>query len=183
MVLSMSVSYNTCLREIAIAVNAITGATPALLETSYSTVPLTSANFQSSIFSFTALKDKMLDAQGEIITAAANTSGHPYRSALISQTSTLAYGAQVTSNSSGIPVIGVLGDVRDASSGQPMTKNELRQIQDRVINPGNMWLIQVYWYCLSDRKIYHTVTNVIADVVAYTRPVADSLTLTANILL
>ncbi len=179
----MAVTYGNVLREIALAVNAVTGATPALLQTSYSTVPLTSANFQSSIFPFLGLIDKMLDGEAELITTVASTSNHPYRSALMSQTDNLAYGDLVATNAAGDLVIGVMGDVRDAATSEPLTKNELRQIQDRVVNPGGMWLVAVYWYCLSDRRIYHTVANAVADVVAYVRPDADTLDLTTNILL
>ena len=179
----MAVTYNTLLREIALAVNALTGATPAQLQSIYSTVPLTAGNFTSSIFPFLGLVDKMLDGEAEVIRVAANTGNHPYRPFLISQTSALAYGATVSTNSAGTPVIGVWGDVREASSGQPLTKNELRQIQDRVINPNDMWLIPVWWYCRSDAKIYHTVTAAIIDVVAYARPNANALDLTSNILL
>lgn len=179
----MAVTYNDILRELAISVNAITGATPSLLETSYSTSPLTSANFQSSIIPFTGLKDKMLGGQEDVISIVASTGDHPWRAFIETQTTSLPYGSLVSTNSAGVPVIGSWGDVRDAVSGQPCTKNELRQIQDRVINPGNMWLISVYWYARSDQRIYHTVANVIIDVVAYVRPDADTLDLTAAILL
>src|SRR5215813_550221 len=121
----MAVTYNKVLREIAIAVNALTGATPATLQTTYATVPLTSANFQSSIFPFLALIDKMLDSEAELITTVATTGDHPYRSALISQTANLTYGALISTNAGGVPVIGVIGDVREVSSAQPLTKNEL----------------------------------------------------------
>lgn len=178
----MAVTYNTILRQIALSVNAITGATPSALETSYSTVPLTSANFQSSILSFTALKDKMLDAESEIVTTIAATGDHPYRASLISQTGALVPGSLLQNNAAGSPIIGVIGDVRDFATSQPCTKNELRQIQDRILNP-TIWLVPVYWYCVSDRRIYHTTTSVVVDVVTYSRPVADSLALTTNITL
>ena len=179
----MAVTYNDILRELALSVNAITGATATLLETSYSTSPLTSANFQSSIFPFTGLKDKMLGGQEDVIDVVASTGDHPWRAFIETQTSNKTYGALVATNSSGVPVIGSWGDVRDAVTGQPCTKNELRQIQDRVINPGNMWLISVYWYARSDQRVYHTVDNVIIDVVAYQRPDSDTLDLTTAILL
>jgi hypothetical protein len=179
----MSVTYNTVLRNIAIAVNALTGATPATLQTTYATIPLTSANFQSSIFPFLALKDKMIDGEAELITTVASTGDHPYRSALITQTANLPYGSLVKTNAAGVPVIGIFGDVRDVATSQPLTKNELRQVQDRVVNPGGMWLIPVWWYALSDRRLYHTVANAVVDVIAYTRPSSDSLDLTTNVFL
>ncbi len=181
----MATTYNTCLRQIAVSVNAVTGTTPALLETSYSTVPLTSSNFQSSILPFTSLKDKMLNAQGKIITAAAYQGDHPYRAYLTSQTSALTYGALIPSTDSGgtNQIIGVYGTVRDNSGSNILTKGNLSQIRARVTNPNTMFLVDVPLYAIDDRRIYHTTTSVVIDVVTYTRPSADSLTLTSNILL
>ncbi len=181
----MATTYNTCLRQIAVAINAITGATAATLEASYATVPLTSANFQSSILPFTALKDKMLNAQGKIITAVAYQGDHPYRAFLTSQTSALTYGALIPSTDSGgtNQIIGVYGAVRDNSGSNILTKGNLSQIRARVANPGTMFLVDVPLYAIDDRRIYHTTTSVVIDVVTYTRPSADSLTLTSNILL
>ncbi len=181
----MASTYNSVLRMIAVSVNAITGATPALLEASYSTVPLTSANFQSSILPFTRLQDAMLNAQGKIITAVAYQGDHPYRAFLTSQTSALTYGALIPSTDSGgtNQIIGVYGAVRDNSGSNILTKGNLSQIRARVLNPGTMFLVDTALYAIDDRRIYHTTTSVVIDVVTYTRPSADSLVLTSSILL
>lgn len=167
------------------AVNAITGATPALLETSYSTVPLTSSNFESSILPFTNLKDKMLNAEARLVTAIAYQANHPYRAPLTSQTSALTYGLVIPSTDSGgtNKIIGVYGAVRDSSSGDVLLKGNLSQIRARVTNPGTMFLVDTGLFAIVDRRIYHTTTSVVLDVVTYTRPVADSLTLTNNVML
>lgn len=176
-------TYNTVLRQIALSVNALTGATAATLETTYSTVPLTSANFQSSILSFTSLKDKMLNAEAKIITRAADSGDHPYRQSIISQTNPLAYGDLIPlQDAFAARIIGSYGTVRDSVTSQPCIENELRRIQDRVLNP-TIWIIPVFWFAIDDRRIYHTVNSVIMDVCTYNRPVADSLVLTTNIIL
>lgn len=177
-------TYNTVLRQIAIAVNALTGAVAATLETSYATVPLTSANFQSSILPFTRLKDAMLNSEAALINTVLSTAEHPWRASFTSQTAPLAYGALIPATNAGASVIvGSRGAVRDSVSGEPCTKNELEQIRDRVINPNGMWKIEVFWYAVDDQRIYHTRSNVVVDVCTYARPVADSLVLTSNILL
>lgn len=176
----MSTIYNTILRQIALSVNSITGATSSSLEASYSTVPLTSANFQSSILPFTNLKEHMINGVSKIITMAANDGNHPYRAALISQTDALGYGDEVTVNASAVPIIGVWGAIRDEDSGQVLTKANLSQIRARVTNPNDLFLIDVFWWARDDVRVYHTADNVIIDVVAYARPDADSLDLTAT---
>lgn len=174
-------TYNDVLRQGAVAVNAVTGATAALLESSYSTVPLTSANFQSSILPFTNLKDHMVNGIAKIITVVANTGNHPYRSALISQTAALAYGDEVITDSANVPVVGVWGAVRDGDTNEILTKANLSQIRARVANPNTMFIIDVFWWARDDVRVYHTVDNVIIDVVAYERPDVAALDLTSDI--
>jgi len=181
----VATTYNSCIRQVGLAINAITGATPTLLEASYSTVPLTAANFQSSIIPFTKVKEAVLNAQGKIVTAVAYQGDHPYRAFLTSQTSALTYGALIPSTDSGgtNQIIGVYGAVRDNSGSNILTKGNLSQIRARVLNPGTMFLVDTALYAIDDRRIYHTTTSVIIDVVTYTRPSADSLVLTTSILL
>ncbi len=172
-------TYNEILRQLAVSVNAITGATAATLETSYATIPLTSANFQSSILPFTNLKDHMLNGIAKIISLAANQGNHPYRAALISQTAALSSGDEVTVNAASTPIIGVWGTVRDQDSGL-MTKGNLSQIRARVLNPGTMFLVDTALWARDDVRIYHTATTVTIDVVAYDRPIATTLDLTTD---
>ncbi len=181
----MATTYSNVLRMIGLAVNALTGATAATLQTTYATSPVTSSLFQSSIFPFTSLIDHMLNAQGKIVTAVAYQGDHPYRAFLTSQTSALTYGALIPSTDSGgtNQIIGVYGAVRDNSGSNILTKGNLSQIRARVLNPGTMFLVDTALYAIDDRRIYHTTTSVIIDVVTYTRPSADSLVLTTNILL
>ncbi len=170
-------TWNDLLRQIAVSVNAVTGATPTLLETSYSTVPLTSANFQSSILPFANLKDHMLNGVSKIVSIAANTGNHPYRPALITQTDPLTSGEGVTTDSLGASVIGVWGTVFD-QDGNVMTKGNLSQIRAINLNPGTMFLVDTALWVRDDIRIFHTATTATIDVVTYTRPDSDSLDLT-----
>ena len=180
----MSTSYNTVLRQIALSVNSFANATsPVDLETAYSSFPLVDANFGSSILPFTSLKDKMLNAEALIITQATSTGEHPYRGLLLTQTAPLAYGDLIPTTAAGVKIIGIRGAIRDSASGEPCTRNELEQIRARVINPGGMYLIEVFWYAIDDERIYHTRTNVMIDVCTYERLEASTLDLTANIIL
>jgi len=179
----VSVSYSTILRQIAVTVNALTGALPASLQTSYATVPLTSANFQSSILPFGYLKDKMLNAQESLFLALASTATNPLRRFIESQTDPLSYGDQVTTNADGLPVVGAYGAVRDAETGRVLTLEEVENIQLRVINPNSMFKVKVYQYAIVGDRVYPTVDEVIVDVCAYERPDSDALDLESDILL
>lgn len=184
----VSLSYNDLLRQLALTTNSLGGTTtPAALNTVYNTVPLTIANFTSptasSIFSFNFLKDKLLNAQEGLFMALASTATNPLRRFIESQTASLAYGAQITTNAAGLPVVGAYGTVRDAMNSQPLALNELEDVQLRAINPNSMFKLAVYQYAIIGDRIFHTRTNVIVDVCAYERPDTGSLDLTSDILL
>ena len=184
----MALTYSTVLRQVALATNSLGGVTtPAALNTVYDTVPLTEANFTSatasSIFSFNFLKDKLLNAQEGLFMALASTSTNPLRRHIETQTGNLAYGAQITTNASGVPVVGAYGAVRDAETSRVLTLEEIENIQLRAINPNSMFRVKVYQYAIVGDRIFPTVDEVIVDVCAYERPDTDSLNLEDNILL
>lgn len=180
----MPAIWNDVIRGVALTINALVGARPAPLETTYATVPLTSANFQSSILPFTAIKDRCLDAEASLIGAVTATANQPWRAFLHDVTDPLASGALMpTTGSGGKEIIGVYGAVRDADDEQICTLSEVQDIRVRNQNPGDMFLLPIYQYAFYDRRIYHTRTGVTVDVCVYERPDADSLDLETGILL
>ena len=180
----MAATWNSVIRQAAITINALVGTQPAALQTTYATVPLTSANFTSSILPFTFIKDKAINAESALVSAVAATANHPWRAYLSDVTAALAYGAEMpTAGSGGDEIIGVYGAVRDSSDNQICTLSEIQDIRVRVQNPGNMFLLPVYQYAFYDRRIYHTRENVVVDVCVYSRPDADALDLETEILL
>ena len=177
-------TYNDVLRTVALAVDALVGTVPADLETAYSTNPLTSANFASAILPFTRLKDAVLNAEAGLVAAVLSTDNHPWREPFRDATAALAYGDPIPdTGAGGGTVVGGYGAVYDSTNDHPCTRNELEQIRDRVINPNSMWKIDVYWYAINDRRLYHTRTAAKVDVCTYDRPDALTLDLTDPILL
>ena len=115
--------------------------------------------------------------------ALASTATNPLRPFIESQTDTLAYGAQISTNAAGLPVVGAYGAVRDAENSQPLTLNEIEDIQARNINPNSMFKLAVYQYAILGDRIFATRAGVIVDVCGYERPDTDSLDLESDILL
>lgn len=180
--------YNTLLRQLALTTNSLGGATtPATLNTTYDTVPLTEANFNvatgSSIFSFRFLIDKLLNAQEGLFMALASTATNPLRRFIETQTAALTYGAQITTNAAGLPVVGAYGAVRDVVTSRVLTLNEIEDIQLRVQDPNSMFKLAVYQYAIVGDRIFPTTNEVIVDVCGYERPDTDTLDLESNILL
>lgn len=182
----MAITYSTVLRQFALKVNALVGTQSSSLEDSYNNVPLTSADFDSTIIPFTAAKDFILNAQEGLLLAIASTANHPWRELVgIDVTANIAHGGRIPSVGSVTTnqIVGVYGSIRDATDFRPLTEKSIRQIQDRVTNFNTMWLMPVYWYTIQDRRLYHTRANAVIDVCTYARPDADSLDLATNILI
>lgn len=183
----MAQTYANIFRQIALATNSIGGVTtPSALNSVYDAT-LTEANFTvataSTIFAFEFLIDKMLNAQEGLFLALASTATNPLRRFIETQTGNLASGAQITTNASGLPVVGAYGAVRDTSNARVLTLEEVENIQLRVQNPNSMFKLAIYQYAIVGTRIFHTRTNVIVDVCGYTRPDAGTLDLTDDILL
>lgn len=180
----MSISYNTIVRQVAIAINSLIGTVPTDLQATYSNVPLTAADFDSSIHPFGFIKDKVLNAQEGLIMAIASTEGHPWRELIGPSTiDGLAHGARIPAvGANGLQVVGTYGAVRDSTDGTVLTRKKLQQIRDRVANPNGMWIMPVYWFHIEDRRVEHTREEVDVDVCTYERPDSDSLDLESEII-
>lgn len=153
----------------------------AALETTFLVRPLTSANFQSTVFPFTSVKYALINAEEKLAHAIANTSGHPWRASLAGVTASIANEAVLPiTSSAGAGIIGALGSVYDATDGTACTKKPLAVIRRRVRNAAAFPVGgSIYHYNIDGSRIYHTRTNVVIDVCVYNR-VTQLAALTAN---
>lgn len=168
----MSTTYSQIARQCALRVSAITGATPTTLATSYDTTPFTAAEgSNSAVFTYTSIKDAILNIEGRLADAIASTGDHPYRAYLISTTDALANGEELPSlDASGEQIIGVWGAVFDASdTTQVYRQKSIAQVMRRNTNPNGRYRVTVYWYFMDDLNIYHTGTSVKCKVCVYSR--------------
>lgn len=181
----MAYTYNMALRQLGLKTNSIVGTQSTDMESTYATSPLTSANFNSTIYTFLFLKEQILNAQEGLLLAIALTEKHPWREFVgPSSVNNLSSGDRVTTTAAnGAQRVGAWGAVRDTSDSKPCTRKSLRQVQDRIDNPNTLWIMPVYWFAQDGDRIRHTRTTVNLDVCTYTRPDAAALSLTSNILL
>lgn len=175
----MSVPYRIPLRELSIRINAVLATTTTQMEAAYITSPLTSTQIGSPIFPYTAVVDTFFMALGRYVNAIAN-SAHPARSYLRGVTSNIASeSAFPTATAGSIPIIGVPGSIYDASDGTPCDWMPLREVVMRSTNSGSFFKLDTYWYNLTGSTMYHTRTNVIAEVCQYSES-AQRTILAAN---
>lgn len=160
-------NYHNVLAEVGLRINAIEGATAPTLNTNYTTRPLTTTQWRSARFPFASAKDAILNAEGLLGQAVADTNHHPWRKYLLATSSNLASGDNLPTTISGKNVIGVVGDVRDSSSARRLTEATYQEI----LRKSNAFFTRaVYFYTVTaSRKIYHTRTNVVVDLCTYLR--------------
>lgn len=165
-------TYHDLIADAALRVNSLVGASTSTLETSFTTRPLTTAEFQSTIFPFSAHITAILYAEQRLAQVIAETGNHPYRTFLQTQTSTLATGANLPSlDSTGKPIIGIYGAVLDGSvTTITCTEGTLEQIRryNQLATAGStLYLMSPYQYKIDGNTIEHTQTTVIIKVCAY----------------
>src|SRR5438034_2764124 len=135
------------LSSIGLRINALTGVTSATQETAYTTRPLTTAQFQSTIFPFSAIKRAQLIAEKRLSEAIANVGGHPWRQYFADQTAALAHKAQMPSlSASSKQIIGIWGSVFDATDGIECTEQEAEAIRRRNRNANSFFRTPAYSY-------------------------------------
>jgi hypothetical protein len=185
----MSTPWHDLLADTAIRINALIGTAAGALETTFLVRPLTSANFQSTVFSFTDVKYALINAEEKLAHAIASTSGHPWRATPVfaGVTASIANEAALPAVSSigAGQIIGELGSVHDATDGTVCTEKPLAVIRRRVRNAASFPTgSNIYHYHIDGNRIYHTRTNVVIDVCVYNRATQlAALTGNADILL
>jgi hypothetical protein len=179
----MACSFESVIRQAGVRINAITGATPALLETAYTTSPLTTSQVVSPDFTLSVLKDTLLLVEEKLVNAVANFKVkevspkgvvsyryHEWRTSITSQTASLAHKAALPSvDSSNNKIVGVYGSVFDASDNIACEEMALQDIRIAVRNANSWVLVPVYGYYINGNRIHHTRTNVVIDVCTYNR--------------
>lgn len=166
----MSVSTHVILREAAVRCNALVGVLPAALELTYASLPLTDADFQSSIFPFTAFLDQETGSIARFADIISSVGNHPWRSFVgLTVTSTLASGDVVPSvASNNDPIVGIYGSVLDADDQTIVcTEYPEQVVRRRALNP-TIWTIPVYGFKMSGDGITHTrPTGVVVQVCTF----------------
>jgi hypothetical protein len=151
----VAVLYDKIVRQAALRINAITGAIATTLETNYSADPVTA--FQSTIFPQTAIYDAVITTEGRLATAIAETSDHPFRNYISSQTATLASGDSIPSvDVSSNPIIGVYGKITDADDPLGVCTEQPTEVVRRWNTLSTYLKQELYYYALDGVGILHT---------------------------
>lgn len=163
----MAVPYRVIFGAVGLRVNALVGALAPALETSITTSPLTTAEFQSTIFPFTGIKWAVINAEQKLVVKTANNPEDPNRQFLANTTAALTNPSTLPSLSTNSkPIIGAWGAVRDASNGTVCSQMPLDIVRRRA---ASTQVVPVYWSNITSGRIEHTRTSVIIECCTYSR--------------
>lgn len=162
----MSVPYAKLLSEIALRLNALVGALPVDLETTYIKSAFAQTDFKSGDWPYTFNKDLCILAEAKYAGIISSTNNKSLRRPLISQTAAIASGGVFpSSNSGGDKVIGIPGSISDSSDSKALTEKPLALVRRLIAETWRAY--PLYHFAFDGDRLEHTRTNVIADVCTY----------------
>lgn len=160
--------YSKALRQAAIRVSAIVGATTAAKQAAYITAPLTATQVGTVDFPLAAIQDAIISNVARIIRTYASIPNHPLRNYHTNTTANIAHRGNIPSVDSGsLPIIGVYGAIRDATDFKELTEQPIQIIEPIVTNTDTFLKGSYYHYKIIGRRLYHTRTNATIDVVCF----------------
>jgi len=166
----MSVLWSIPQREIILRANQLMASSATALQTAYTATGIgqTQMSDRATEFPFEATNDALLEAGSQIVQAIGKDPHSPYRTYFAGVTASLASGANVpTTSSASKPVEGKIGDVLDASTSRKYTFAPFQVVQGYNTLKTNILKVNPYLYYTDNKRIYHTGTNVVADVVIW----------------
>lgn len=166
----INVTYQNLLHDVALRVSALAGSNVTQINASYDTAVLTAANFKSADWPFNSFRDAILMAMGEFAWAIADTSGHPWRQYLRSQTGLLNTRVPLpVLSDANREIIGVFGTVFDSVDGIPLIEQPVDVVR-RIVREA--WrTYPLYFYAFSGMRIEHTRGFVRIECCHYSRTV------------
>lgn len=179
----MSVAYRQIIAATGLRINALVGATATALQAAYVTSPLTTAEFQSTIFPFAAVTEAVLNGEQRLVQKVANNAEDPLRQYLADVTGTLTNPSTMPSVSTNTkPIIGIWGAVRNVTTGATCSKMPLDVVRRRA---GSSLNVPVDWFDITGGRIEHTCDDgVIVECCVYSRTTqATALAANGDILL
>jgi hypothetical protein len=164
----MSLSYHDICAAVAIAINALEGTDPVELQVIYSQRPLTVEVFDSSIFPFNAIRDRIIEAEGKLAQQVSKSTDRVLRSYIGSQTVPLVSGDELpTLDENGVAIIGNFGACIDATN--PLitcTPQPLPVVRRRSLAP-TLWLLEGAMFALDGTRVFHSQESVILECCIY----------------
>lgn len=162
----MSVPYSRLVAGIGLRLNAIVGALPSDLDTTYKKTSFTQADFDSGDWPLSLVQDLVILAEARYAGIISNVGNQPLRRALHSVTAGIAKGAVIPAiDSASEKIIGIYGSIRDLADNTVLTEQPLEVI--RRINAETWRTYGLYHYKIDGVRLEHTRPSATIDVCTY----------------
>ena len=151
------------------------------LQTSYEDVPVAQWDLiADGKYPLSAIYDAILNSEGALANAIADTGGHPFRDYLLSFTATMTSGDVLPSvDSDSNPIIGIFGSVFDATELTKVCTEQPLEVIRRWQAMRSYLKLEYYYYKLAGNQILHTRDAAIMQCCIYNRN-AQLVALEAN---
>jgi hypothetical protein len=168
----VSVLWKIPQREVMLRANLFPTTSGTTQETSYSVANPGATEMADRAIQFppTAINDALLDS-GDVLVGRIGANPHsPYRIFFSDVSSNISSGSLIpTTSSTSKPVVGVIGDVRDASGNALMNFASERVVKGYNTLKTNIVKVQPNLFYTDNVRIWHTTTNVVADMVIWSK--------------
>lgn len=170
-------TYDKIFRQVVLRANQLAADDSSSLSLSYVTAAIGQTQMDDRAIEFPkeAVDDAILNAGDRMVSLIGLDKYSPYRTFFHDVTSNIATGSAIPIvGAAGDPRIGVIGDVRDSSTNQKL----LSRSYEDVIGYASLNVKSTpFWYYTDNVRIWHTRSNVVADIVTWNKD--DQLTLMA----
>jgi len=163
-----------------IRANLLKADSASALATNYAVANIgdTEISDRGNMFPKLAVDDALLSSASRMVELIGLDKNSNHRTYFAGVTSSLATGVVIpTSSSTSKPVIGVIGDVRDASTAKRCSAAPYEAVI-RATNIISYFNTQPHHYYTDNTRIWHTRTNVVADVVMWSETDQRALMIT-----
>lgn len=160
----MALKYHYILRQMGLRTNSLVGAQASSLEVTAAKTTLTSVDFKSGTFPFTAHLDALRLAEEMMCEVIAEVKEQPLRKNIAGVTAALSHlDAMPAVDSNNKKIIGSWGAVRDNVDHKICREKSFSKIQRVVTNTGTWVKVRPYFFSIDGGYISHTRTSVVVE--------------------
>lgn len=166
----MAETWDKIFRQVAMQSNLLSANDAATLETNYTNPVIGSTELadRATQFPFSAINDAILNAADRMVQLIGLDRASPYRIFFGDVTANIATGGLIPQvGSTGAKIQGVIGGIKDGTNDTKLIKRDYQDVTGIANMPTLKQASSIYWYYTDNVRIWHTRTNVKAEVVVW----------------
>lgn len=156
-------------RQVILRANSLQANSSAALATAYSNANIGQTEMDDRAIEFpkVAIDDAILNACDRIVRLIGLNRTSEYRTYFNEVTAGIASGGLIPNTANSKPRIGIIGEVRDSTTGQKVVERSYQEIRDLPNLATSVIRPTIHWYFSDNIRIWHSRTTVVIDVVTW----------------